>query len=32
LQNQDQLLTANLQRPELAQRSGEESLLIEDRP
>ncbi len=31
LQNQDQLLTVALQRPELAQRKGEE-LLLEDRP
>ena len=32
LQNQEQILTVMLQRPELAQRKGEEALLLEDRP
>jgi hypothetical protein len=32
LQNQDQLITVNLQRPELVQRSAAEDLLTEDRP
>ena len=32
LQNQDQVLTVALQRPELAQRKTEEQLLVEDRP
>ena len=32
LQNQEQFLSVMLQRPELAQRKGEEALLSEDRP
>lgn len=32
LQHQDEVFTIALQRPELAQRTGEEDLLLEDRP